>query len=84
MPCHSWHHAKSALVQYPAVFTGEEMNLSFFGESEEFIKDEMYMVPMPALVATEHKQQVKDAYKRGGLPAVQQYHQSVIAKIKKQ
>jgi len=65
------------------VFTGAEMNLTPFGEEEVFDKDKFYKVKMPLLRAVEHKQQIKDAYKRGGLIEVKKYHQQVINKFKK-
>lgn len=65
----------------PEEFTGEELNLTPLGNHVKYEKDKVYTVPMPAMVAVTHKQQIKDAYKRGGLLAVKQYHQSVMAKI---
>ena len=42
----------------------------------------MYRIDLPVLRGVDHKQQVKDAYKRGGMEAVKAYHRSVIDKIK--
>lgn len=67
----------------PAEFTGEELNLTPLGEKNKYPKGETFKVFMPAMVAVDHRQQVKDAYKLGGWPAVKQYHTSVINKIQK-
>lgn len=66
----------------PSVFTGEEMNLSAFGETQKFDKDKHYTVDMPTMVAVDHHQQFKDAFKRGGWPAVKEYHSKVMEKLK--
>ena len=42
----------------------------------------MYRIALPVLRGVDHKQQVKDTYKGGGLDAVKQYHRSVLNKIK--
>ena len=42
-----------------------------------------YFLEVPCMVAIEHKQQLKDAYKRGGMDEVVKYHKSVMDKIKK-
>jgi hypothetical protein len=51
---------------------------------EKFVKsdEELYQIEVPVMVAVEHKQQLKDAYKRGGMEAVQAYHRGVIEKAK--
>lgn len=69
-------------VLIPEQFTGAELNLTPLAKHVKYDADKVYDVPMPAMVAVTHKQQIKDAYKRGGLPAVKEYHQSVMAKIK--
>lgn len=69
-------------VEIPEVFTGQEMNLSAFGEAETFDERLNYVVMMPCLVAVNHKQQLKDAFKRGGIDEVVKYHRSVMDKIK--
>jgi len=69
-------------VLIPEIFTGAELNLSPLAETQTFEPTAMYTVNMPAMLAVNHKQQIKDAYKRGGFPAVKEYHQSVMAKIK--
>lgn len=66
----------------PVLMKGWELNLTPLGEGVTFEKDVDYEIPVPCMVAVEHKQQIKDAYKRGGLQAVKQYHQSVMAKAK--
>lgn len=64
-----------------AEFTGEEMNLSGFGETEKFDRLIIYSVEVPQMRAVEHKQQLKDAYKRGGDRAVELYVNGVIKKF---
>lgn len=61
---------------------GWELNLTPLGEGVTFEKDADYEIPVPCMVAVEHKQQIKDAYKAGGLPAVQAYHRKVMDKAK--
>lgn len=67
----------------PEEFTGEELNLTPFGDHQKFNKEEKYEVYMPTLVANFHKQQFKDAYKKGGLPAVEKYRNDILDKINK-
>lgn len=64
------------------MFTGEELNLTPLGDVVKFKPDETYPVPMPAMVAVDHHKQFKDAYNRGGWPAVKEYHSGVMAKVK--
>lgn len=66
----------------PVLMKGWELNLTPLGEGVTFEKDTDYEIPVPCMVAVEHKQQIKDAYKRGGLPAVQAYHRQVMDKAK--
>jgi hypothetical protein len=66
----------------PEIFTGEELNLTPLGDHVYYIPENEYTVLMPTLVAVDHKQQFKDAYKRGGWEAVKLYHRAVMDKIK--
>ena len=68
-------------VLRPEEFTGEELNLTPYGDIQTLIKDQVYTIPMPALFSVDHHKQVKEAYKRGGVPAVRQYCKSVTDKI---
>ena len=43
---------------------------------------DFYPVEVPIFVAVEHKQQLKDAYKRGGMDECKKYIDNVFAKIK--
>ena len=70
-----WHQGK-------AIMSGADLNLTPLGGSLEPDKD--YEFDMPYMVAVEHKQQLKDAYKRGGFEEVKKYHRSVMDKIKAQ
>lgn len=65
----------------PEEFTGEELNLTPLGEHQNFPKHEKYQVSMPALVANMHRQQLKDAYKKGGIKAVEMYREDVVRRI---
>lgn len=65
----------------PEEFTGEELNLTPFGDHQKFLPKEKYQIDMPALVANTHRQQLKDAYKKGGIRAVEMYREDVIKKI---
>lgn len=69
-------------VMMPEQFTGAELNLTPLGEIMQLDADRVYTVDMPAMVAVDHYQQFKDAYKRGGWEAVREYHRSVMAKVK--
>lgn len=51
-------------------------------DSQPIDPNKTYRILLPVLRGVDHKQQVKDAYKRGGLEAVKQYHRSVMNKIK--
>jgi len=66
------------------IMKGWELNLTPFGDHFKYEKEQDYTIDVPVMIAVEHKQQVKDAYKRGGPSAVREYYQSVVAKIKKQ
>lgn len=70
----------------PLVFTAEpttinmfgwELNLTPYGDVKEYEKDKVFEVPFFQLRAVEHKQQVKDAFKRNGIEGVNQYIESV-------
>jgi hypothetical protein len=67
----------------PITFKGWELKLTPLGDLKVFIDDQDYSVMMPVLIGTEHKQQFKDAYKKGGWMAVKEYHREVINSIKK-
>ncbi len=44
-------------------------------------ESEMYPIEIPIFVALEHKQQLKDAYKRGGMDEAKKYIDNVFSKI---
>lgn len=69
-------------VEVPEIFTGAELNLSPLGEFERFDPNGSFTVMMPAQKATEHRQQIKDAYKRGGMEEVKRYHTEFMATVK--
>jgi hypothetical protein len=62
---------------------GWELNLTPLGDEIKFEKEAEYPILVPMMVAVDHKQQFKDAYKRGGWEEVKAYHKSVIDKIRK-
>lgn len=66
-------------VKEPIVIqmTGYEMNLSAFGEVHKYDNDQLYDVEFFQLRAVEHKQQLKDAYKRGGINEAKKYYNQV-------
>lgn len=64
-------------------WTGADLNLTPMGDKHRFDPDKLYTISMPYMQAVEHKQQLKDAYKRGGMQEVKNYHRSVMDKIKK-
>lgn len=66
----------------PEQFTGRELNLTPLADTRKFDPDKVYTVPMPAMIAVDHHKQFKDAYNRGGWPAVKEYHAGVMAKVK--
>lgn len=68
-------------VEMPEQFTGAELNLTPLGELNDFEPDAIYEVMMPGLIATEHKQQIKDAYKRDGMEGVREYHRKVMNEV---
>ena len=59
--------------------SGEDLNLSGYGEYRKYDREKFYEVPMPLFRAVEHKQQLKDAFKKGQMQGVHQYIQSVVA-----
>lgn len=67
----------------PEEFSGEELSLTPYGDYQKFDKEGRYTIDMPALVANYHRQQLKDAYKKGGLPAVEKYRNDVLERIMK-
>ena len=70
---YEWHQGK-------AIMSGADLNLTPLGGKLDPNQD--YEFDMPYMVAVEHKQQLKDAYKRGGFQEVKKYHKSVMDKIK--
>ena len=57
-----------------AIYTGEEMNLSGYGMEKRYEKGKYYKVQdLPVFRAVEHRQQLKDAWKKGGLEEVMGY-----------
>jgi hypothetical protein len=62
------------------MMTGKDLRLT---PLEWMVMDdnELYPVEVPMFVAVEHKQQIKDAYKRGGMDGAKRYIDSVFAKI---
>lgn len=61
---------------------GFEMNLSGYGEGRKWDRNKHYEVPVPMFKAVDHKQQLKEAYKRGGIEAVWTYFNKVIEDAK--
>ena len=62
------------------VMSGADLNLSGYGEHRTFEKDKFYEVPIPLYRAVEHKQQLKDAFKRDKMRGVHQYIQTFCSK----
>jgi hypothetical protein len=61
-----------------AIYTGEEMNLSGYGETKHYEKGKYYKVTdLPVFRAVEHRQQLKDAWKKGGLEEVKGYYERI-------
>lgn len=58
------------------IMSGAELNLSGYGEYRTFPKDKFYEVPIPLYRAVEHKQQLKDAFKKSGMKGVHHYIQT--------
>ena len=57
-----------------AIYTGEEMNLSGYGMEKRYEKGRYYKVQdLPVFRAVEHRQQLKDAWKKGGIDSVMEY-----------
>ena len=61
--------------------TGYELNRSGYGETRKFKDTYLYEIPFFQLRAVEHKQQLKDAYKRDGINGFNKYMDSLIQKI---
>jgi hypothetical protein len=57
---------------------GWELNLTTLADKQPFDKDKVYSVPVPEYHAVEHRQQLKDAYKRAGMEGVRQYTKQVM------
>jgi len=72
----------------PLVFDVEYEYVPMFGWelkltplwTDSLDKEEIYYVEVPLFRAVEHKQQLKDAYKRGGIPEVQNYFSTILKK----
>jgi len=62
------------------LMTGAELNLTGYGEHRTFEKDKVYEVPIPLFRAVEHKQQLKDAFKRNKMQGVHHYIQTFCSK----
>lgn len=58
------------------IMSGDELNLTGYGEYRIFEKNKLYEVPIPLYRAVEHKQQLKDAFKRYGMKGVHNYIQT--------
>lgn len=63
------------------LFTGKELNLTPLGEKQKFIDNGIYKIELPQMRAVEHRQQVKDAFKKAGLAGVKDYCNNVMAKV---
>ena len=79
-----------AAEQLPHVFieetetvkmTGYWLNRSGYGETQRFDETMIYDVPQPLYRAVTHRQQLKDAYKKGGEAAVMEYINKVTEQI---
>jgi hypothetical protein len=71
---YEWHEGSGQ-------WSGSDLNLTPMGDKYKFDPDKLYTISMPYMQAVEHKQQLKDAYKRGGFEEVKKYHRSVMDKI---
>jgi hypothetical protein len=64
------------------LMSGEELNLTPLGDKQRFDKEQVYSVPVPEYHAVEHRQQLKDAYKRLGMEGVREYTKKVMEDYK--
>lgn len=64
------------------LMTGDELNLTPLGDKQPFERDTVYSVPVPEYHAVEHRQQLKDAYKRSGMQGVRDYTNKVMQDYK--
>ena len=62
------------------LMTGAELNLTGYGEHRTFNKSEVFEVPIPLYRAVEHRQQLKDAFKRNKMLGVHNYIQTFCSK----
>ena len=62
------------------IMSGAELNLSGYGEHRTFEKEKCYEVPIPLYRAVEHRQQLKDAFKRNKMAGVHEYIQNFCSK----
>jgi hypothetical protein len=60
--------------------TGEELKLTPYADRQPLLDDLIYPVPIPKYIAVDHYQQLKDALKKGGVQAVEQYANLVMLK----
>jgi len=61
--------------------SGEELNLTGYGEHRTFEKNKYYEVPVPLFRAVEHRQQLKDAFKKDKMNGVHNYIQTFCNKV---
>jgi hypothetical protein len=64
------------------LMSGLELRLTPFADWQELEPETLYAVPIPMYIAVDHYQQLKDAFKRGGVQALQSYADDVILKYK--
>ena len=62
--------------------TGEDLNLSAYGETQRFVPTAIYKIPFVEFRAVEHKQQIKDAYRQNGEQGAIDYVNNVMNQYK--
>lgn len=60
-------------------YTGEEMNLSGYGQTMVFDNKKQYELDYPVLRAVEHRKQLKDIWNKNGMNGVTRYCEEVKA-----
>ena len=66
-------------VEYEKVpMFGWELMLTPIGDRQKLEKETIYEIEVPVYRAVEHKQQLKDAFKRGGVKEVENYFTTVM------
>lgn len=60
------------------LWTGADLNLTPYGDKIRFEANKLYPLQVPVMRAVEHRQQVKDAFKRDGMKGVNLYIQKVV------